>query len=445
MLEKATTKSSIDLSFTGENTTALTHNFHSYPAKFIPQLAEWMIRRYSQENDSVFDPMMGCGTALVEALLNKRHGSGLEIDPLAHLVAKVKTTPIEQERLDREIRVGKDSLLVKLHADFRKIAEKRSNIILPTLFSESTHENSLFDIKIPDFYRRDELFQATVLEELATIKARIDEISDLQVREFCSVAFSAIIKNVSNCDPRDIEPKLPPPDRKRLDKPDTLHVFETKLKSMRRKMQAFVNLCRNLGCADKSWQPKLFLGDARNPPPDINDIDLIVTSPPYANSVDYPRVHKLSFYWLGFATSENLPNLARKYIGTDLVTKSMYPKVHHFGISDLDIPLSAIAEIDDKRARVISAYFEDMKSCLERYNETLQEDGTCCIVIGSSRIKKVLVPTDVILRKLGTQTGFTFVESFERTIDPRRKQTANAPNEFGGGAINAECILVFRK
>jgi hypothetical protein len=123
----------------------------------------------------------------------------------------------------------------------------------------------------------------------------------------------------------------------------------------------------------------------------------------------------------------------------------MYPKVHHFEISELDIPLSAIAEIDDKRARVISAYFENMKLCLERYNETLQDNGTCCIVIGSSHIKKVLVPTDVILRKLGIQMGFTFVESLERTIDPRRKQTANAPNEFGGGAINTECILVFRK
>lgn len=445
MLEKTANESNIDLNFAGENTSALTHNFHSYPAKFIPQLAEWMIRRYSEEDDSVLDPMMGCGTALVEARLNKRHGFGLEIDPLAYLIAKVKTTPIEQERLDRAIRIGKNSLLVKLYSDFRKITEKRSRIILPTLFSESSYDNSPSGIKIPDFYRRDELFQATVLEELATIKSRIDEISDLEVREFCSVAFSAIIKTVSNCDPRDIEPKLPPSDRKRVDKPDTLNVFEKKLKSMRTKMQAFVNLCRDLGCADKSWQPKLFLGDARSPPSEIADIDLIVTSPPYANSVDYPRVHKLSFYWLGFATSENLPNLARKYVGTDLVTKSMYPKVHHFKISELDMPLSAIAEIDDKRARVISAYFEDMKSCLERYNETLHDNGTCCIVIGSSRIKKVLVPTDVILRKLGTQMGFTFVESFERTIDPRRKQTANAPNEFGGGAINKESILVFRK
>jgi site-specific DNA-methyltransferase (cytosine-N4-specific) len=445
LLEKLATKSSINLNFTGKDTTALTHNFHSYPAKFIPQLAEWMIRRYSEKGDSIFDPMMGCGTALVEARLNKRHGFGIEIDPLAHLIAKVKTTPIEQERLDPEIKVGKDSLLGKLHADFRRIMEKRSNIKLPTLFSESTFEKMLPNIKIPDFYRRDELFQATVLEELATIKSRIDEISDLEVREFCLVAFSAIIKTVSNCDPRDIEPKLPPPDRKRLDKPDTLKVFETKLKSMRRKMQAFVNLCRNIGCADKSWQPKLFLGDARNPPSDITDIDLIVTSPPYANSIDYPRVHKLSFYWLGFATSENLPNLARKYIGTDLVTRNMYPKVHNFGISELDIPLGAIAQKDDKRARIISAYFEDMKLCLERYKETLKDGGTCCLVIGSSRIKKVLVPTDITLRKLGIQAGLSFVESFERTIDPRRKQNANAPNEFGGGAINTECILVFRK
>ncbi|MGD0405173.1 MAG: DNA methyltransferase [Candidatus Bathyarchaeia archaeon] len=440
--EKLTTTQNIDLNFTGKNTTTLTHNFHSYPAKFIPQLAEWMIKRYSEKGDKVLDPMMGCGTALVEARLCKRHGFGLDIDPLALLIATVKTTPIEHERLDREFSGGKDSLLTKLHSDFRKITEKRSKVILPTLFSE---ENSLLNIQIPDFYRRDELFQATVLEELATIKTRIDEISDLEVRNFCLVAFSAIIKTVSNCDPRDIEPKLPPPERKRLDKPDTLKVFESKLKSMRTRMHAFERLCDSLGCADKSWQPQLFLGDARNPPSDITGINLIVTSPPYANSVDYPRIHKLSFYWLGFATSENLPNLARKYVGTDLITKRTYPEVHCFGIPELDAPLNDIVEKDEKRARVISAYFENMKSCLEKYYEALQDGGTCCLVIGASCIKNVLVPTHALLRKIGMQIGFTFVESIERTIDPRRKQNANAPNEFGGGAINREYILVFRK
>ena len=123
----------------------------------------------------------------------------------------------------------------------------------------------------------------------------------------------------------------------------------------------------------------------------------------------------------------------------------MYPEVNRFGIAELDRALKRIARIDEKRARVVSAYFDDMKTCLERYHEALRKDGVCSLVIGPSRIRKILVPTHAILRRLAEKTGFKFVESFERTIDPARKQTANAPNEYGGGAINEEHILVLRK
>ena len=77
----------------------LSHGFHRYPAKFFPELPRWAIRRYSEQGETVLDPMAGSGTVNVESLLNGRHSIAVDVDPFARLLAKVKTTPLSVERL----------------------------------------------------------------------------------------------------------------------------------------------------------------------------------------------------------------------------------------------------------------------------------------------------------------------------------------------------------
>src|SRR3989338_5074607 len=51
-------------------TTAFTHDYHRYPAKFIPQIVQKLIKDYAPNNTQVvLDPFGGCGTTLVEAKL----------------------------------------------------------------------------------------------------------------------------------------------------------------------------------------------------------------------------------------------------------------------------------------------------------------------------------------------------------------------------------------
>lgn len=45
--------------------------------------------------------MVGSGTTLVEARLLGRHAVGYDIDPLARLVAEVKSTPIGDARIEK--------------------------------------------------------------------------------------------------------------------------------------------------------------------------------------------------------------------------------------------------------------------------------------------------------------------------------------------------------
>jgi hypothetical protein len=72
----------------------LTHNFYSYPARFSPELVKEIVKNFSSPGDWIFDPFMGGGTSIVEALSLGRYAIGVDINSLAWFIAVSKTTPI---------------------------------------------------------------------------------------------------------------------------------------------------------------------------------------------------------------------------------------------------------------------------------------------------------------------------------------------------------------
>src|SRR5262245_52523619 len=71
-----------------------THNFYRYPARFSPEFARAVISEFSAPNSYIIDPFMGGGTSIVEALPLRRFVIGIDVNPLAHFVSDVKTTPL---------------------------------------------------------------------------------------------------------------------------------------------------------------------------------------------------------------------------------------------------------------------------------------------------------------------------------------------------------------
>ncbi|WP_264808821.1 site-specific DNA-methyltransferase, partial [Acetobacter orleanensis] len=73
----------------------LTHDIHKYPAMFIPEVVEKIINLYTEAGDTVLDIFSGSGTTLLESMILGRKSIGIELNPLAFLISKVKTTPID--------------------------------------------------------------------------------------------------------------------------------------------------------------------------------------------------------------------------------------------------------------------------------------------------------------------------------------------------------------
>lgn len=78
----------------------LTHTFYRYPARFPPRMVRAAIEAFTQPGDLVYDPYVGGGTTLVEALATHRPSMGSDISTLAAFVAQVKTTILDDHALD---------------------------------------------------------------------------------------------------------------------------------------------------------------------------------------------------------------------------------------------------------------------------------------------------------------------------------------------------------
>src|SRR5207248_2577970 len=85
------------LSLSG-TTTAFTHGLHRFAAKFVPQVPAWALDHFGSRASVVLDPFMGSGTTLVEGILRGGTTIGVDIDPLARLIARAKVTPVADDQ-----------------------------------------------------------------------------------------------------------------------------------------------------------------------------------------------------------------------------------------------------------------------------------------------------------------------------------------------------------
>src|SRR3989344_8809615 len=154
------------------------HGFHTYPAMMIPQVARRLIETYGTNSKVLLDPFMGSGTALLEAALHKnfKKAYGIDINPLALLISKVKTTPINSETLWNNYHV----LMKNIFNDKKEVNFKQKEVEKP----------NFFNIKF--------WFKPYVIIDLAIIKNNINNIKDKDIKDFFLVAFSETVRNVSS-------------------------------------------------------------------------------------------------------------------------------------------------------------------------------------------------------------------------------------------------------
>jgi len=377
-----------------KETSYATHGYHRYPAKFIPQLARRCIEEYSDEDEIVCDPFMGCGTTLVEALISGRKAVGVDINPVAWLITKAKSVPIEPEKLKKEVN--------KILSDISAFIEFRRNKIKPL---------KEIDIKpvIPDKERIKYWFpREHIREELGTILGRINKIEDEDIRNFCLCAFSQILKNCSTWLMKSVKPT-----RDLKKKPaDPLQAFKKHINYMLKGNKELFRLMPNHVKQNLDEYLIVERRDARDLPSESNSVSLIVTSPPYVTSYEYADLHQLTALWLGYA--KNVAEFREGFIG------SIYKRtsIIHDGIKS-EIAKKEIEELEKKskrEAKAVRDYFFEMQQCFKEIHRVLKPGGKTCIVIGNTELKKVNILNAEVFVEIMLNLDFRVHKIIKRRI-----------------------------
>ena len=407
----------MDLNFHTEPSTNGLHAFHAFAAKFPPQLPRLFIRGLTESGETILDPMCGSGTTLVEATLANRHAVGVDIDPLAYLQTLVKTTPLDP---------------VAAAGAVKHVGERAENLLVCGAISEADLEKRFDDEtrRFIDYW----FLKKTQFELVALLQSIETETRNDDLRRFLQVVFSSIIVTKSGgvSMARDLAHSRPHLDKSKEPR-NSIKAFLAKGIRSAEAMKALSGVRAPVD---------VIKGDARKLPLQNDSVHLIVTSPPYANAIDYPRAHKFSLVWLGNGISE-MTRLRSEYIGTEKIRPA--PAGLPSSIEDI---LSQIGERDKRREQIIRQYFFDMFQILREMARVLVPGRAAILVIGPSTVRGIKINTPECIAVLGEHTGLEVVSIRKRELDRNRRMlpVSRVTNENGIELrVHEESVIGFLK
>lgn len=407
------------LDFNGVDMNYSTHKYHDYPATMIPKLPDLflnVITKYA-EVKSLYDPFMGSGTTLVEGIRHGIDSTGIDLNPLAALMSRVKTKKLNQEKLFKYCQ-----------NIYSGIEEEKREVWRGTK-----------ELKVPNFKNIDYWYKPYVIKELQIIRDQIEDIKDVDYREFFLLAFSGTVRYVSNT--RNGEFKMYRMAPKTLEKwePDVIGKFKEILDK---------NIDLNGKLKEQKATANVILGTSMKTDLPDNSFDMLITSPPYGDSrttVAYGQFSRTSLQWLNLdeMPADEVPKIDRTLLGGTLKDK----KIRETASPTLNKYVREIEQKDEKRALEVIQFYDDLYVVLKECYRVMKPDSYQVWVTANRTVKQIQLPTDVIISELYASLGVKKLAEFTRNIPNKRMPSKNSPTNKKGkktATMRQENIVLYK-
>ncbi|MCI0715812.1 MAG: site-specific DNA-methyltransferase [Chlorobi bacterium] len=389
---------------------------------------------FSKKGDKILDPFCGSGTVLLEAQIASRYSFGIDSNPLARLITKVKT----------------ETYKIRLLEEYKKK-------ILKNYKSIQINEHDFVEFDNIDFW-----YSKRIKRELTKILFSINQINNDKYKNFFLVCFSNCVRKVSFADP-----KISVPVKLDLERYDARTKFYKKIekrvnyvKKVRviKKYEEIMNnnidrMAEKNEIVNRNYKSFLISDDVRNfvnheskksmvGKIEKESMNLIITSPPYAGAQKYIRASKLNLSWLGIAQNGTLKNLDQMTIGRENYQTDAYKELLETNIEAADRLLKKIHKLNPLRAHIAANYLNEMRNALNEIVNALKTGGYLVLIIGNNNLCGYEFKTHnyltYILEDLGLKVIFKLVDDIKSYgLMTKRNKTADI--------INREWVLVFEK
>lgn len=392
---------------------------HPFPARMAPGIALDIL---SDEPDRirVLDPMMGSGTVLAMARASGHSAVGIDIDPLAVLLARVWTTAIDAPL----VRARAVKALEQALDTFARLATKDA-------YPQDSDEETRRFIRY--------WFDPHARKQLTSLAGAIRRVRDDRVKDALWCAFSRLIitKQAGASLAMDLSHSRPH------------KAFETAPIKPFDKFLSAVDLvlknCISRSERERGPATRTSLGDARKLLIPTGSIDLVLTSPPYLNAIDYMRCSKFSLVWMGYTVTE-LSLIRTDSVGTECGDHqaredSFIRKI----ISDLRLA----PKLTPRHEAVLAHYIHDMMRAVSETARVLASEGRAVYVVGENTVRGTFIPNAKIVTAVAELVGLSIDGKRARSLPANRRYlppptNRNAPDALGG-RMRREVVLSFSK
>jgi len=205
---------------------------------------------------------------------------------------------------------------------------------------------------------------------------------------------------------------------------------------LRKKIQEIANDLAIIHSRYKHYidtESRIFLANAINYRHD-REFDLVITSPPYMNGMDYVINYKIEMGWLEFAKDhKELKKIKDAMVVCDNVSKGLIREFYKPGSIYTNDWIEKIRTNIERNIKkrgsyrrvdmpfIVHKYFDDLYRVMKNVVRSLNSNGRFILVIGDSLITDVYVPTDLILARIGLDLGLE-IERIEKARTRRSGQ-----------------------
>lgn len=391
---------------------------HPFPARMAPSIAWDSLKKCSEKPLKVLDPMTGSGTTAVIAKSLGHSFIGFDTDPLAVLIAKAWCS-----------KISKSQLLSKASEVLEKAIKRCDDLPLRHAYPRHADDETHAFVRY--------WFDSCNRRQLAALSDIISRLHDPALRTVLWCAFSRLIitkkigvslaMDISHSRPHRVYDKAPA-------KPFDKFIASVEV------------ITKRLPFADdghRTLDADIRLGDARCLPLQNRSVDIVITSPPYLNAIDYLRGHKLSLIWSGY-TLKDLRRIRSTNVGAEnSVTQ------HPFN-DDLIKMLAKMGAIDKLPPRVLGIlkkYVHDMDSVLKEISRVLTVRGKAVFVVGDSTINNTFIQNSKALTLIGKRHGLNLLSTRRRKLQDNRRYLPPPTSASAGSQLQnrmrEEVIMTF--
>jgi tRNA G10 N-methylase Trm11 len=389
-------------------------SIHPFPARMAPDLA--LNSLASLTSGIVLDPMTGSGTVARAAKSQGLRSMGFDLDPLAVLISKVGTTSVDDEILE--------------HFEKRFLAildaTAADQTALPWIDGDKEAE------RFVDFWFAEP--QRVDLRRIAGLLYNNVEIEmPDDVADVFRIALSRIIVTKKQAASLAQDTSHSRPHRVSLESDyDVVAGFMKSLRAVRKRVahvpkQGFVTIRR---------------GDARDlSAVDAESVDVVLTSPPYLNAIDYMRGHRLSLIWLGHKYGD-LSKARSNSIGAE--KRPDLP----FDTASFQSIKNSMGELDTLPSRyhgMIERYVVDLHKMIGEVARVMKPQAFATFVMGNSCLQGVYVQNSEALAKAAEAVGLTETSRHERDLPSGSRYLPTPDSGALSKRMRKEVILTFAK